>query len=48
MTVNSGVPVLMKLSVFVAMIGLNGVNSFLNAQNIGSGSGGWKVTLIIP
>jgi hypothetical protein len=47
-TVNSGVPVLMKLSVFVAMIGLNGVNSFLNAQNIGSGSGGWKVTLIIP
>ena len=46
-TVNSGVPVLMKLSVFVAMIGLGGVNGFLNAQNIGSGSGGWKVTLII-
>ena len=46
-TVNSGVPVLMKLSVFIAMIGLNGVNSFLNAQNIGSGSGGWKVTVII-
>lgn len=45
---NMGVPVTMKWNQVVAQIGLDGVHGFFNVKNVGSASGSWRVTFVIP
>lgn len=47
-SVQPGMPVEMKASQLAAAIGLGGVNSFLNVQNVGMMPGSWRVRFAAP
>ena len=44
---NNGTPLMMKWSQVIAQIGLNAAHPFYNVKNVGSASGGWKVTFVV-